>query len=232
MSKWKDVKKVVLAYSGGGHLNHIEVAADRTRRGGGYLYRRPRPGRQRPRAGARRKAEMLGVKDIRIMDVREEFVRDFVFRCSAPMPSMKASICLALIACPLISKHLVDIAAETGADAVAHGATGKGNDQVRFELGLCGTLTSRSSRRGATGPSSRAPISSTLPKSTDPDRQGQAQRGPLGGREPAALLLRGQGAEDPDEPPEYVYQRTPRRCRRRTSLPRSPSASARAIRSR
>ena len=84
---------------------------------------------------ARAKAEMFGVKEIYIEDLREEFVRDFV------MPMFRANTlyegCYLLgtsIARPLISKRLVEIAAETGADAVSHGATGKGNDQVRFEL--------------------------------------------------------------------------------------------------
>ena len=84
---------------------------------------------------ARAKAQMFGVKEIYIEDLREEFVRDFV------LPMFRANTlyegCYLLgtsIARPLISKRLVEIAAETGADAVSHGATGKGNDQVRFEL--------------------------------------------------------------------------------------------------
>ncbi len=84
---------------------------------------------------ARRKAEMLGIEEIYIEDLREEFVRDFVF----PMFRMNAVyegvyLLGTSIARPLIAKRLVEIAAETGADAIAHGATGKGNDQVRFEL--------------------------------------------------------------------------------------------------
>jgi argininosuccinate synthase len=84
---------------------------------------------------ARRKAEMMGIKDIRIMDLREEFISDFVFPMFRANAQYEGVYLLGTsIARPLISKHLVDIAAETGADAVAHGATGKGNDQVRFEL--------------------------------------------------------------------------------------------------
>jgi len=84
---------------------------------------------------ARKKAELLGIKEIYIDDLREEFVRDFVF----PMFRMNAVyegvyLLGTSIARPLIAKRLVEIAMETGADAVAHGATGKGNDQVRFEL--------------------------------------------------------------------------------------------------
>ncbi|MEM6666132.1 MAG: argininosuccinate synthase, partial [Pseudomonadota bacterium] len=84
---------------------------------------------------ARRKAEMMGIEEIHIEDLREEFTRDYVF----PMFRMNAQyeglyLLGTSIARPLIAKRLVEIAAETGADAIAHGATGKGNDQVRFEL--------------------------------------------------------------------------------------------------
>ncbi|GAB6034448.1 argininosuccinate synthase [Galenea microaerophila] len=84
---------------------------------------------------ARAKAQAMGIKEIYIEDLREEFARDFVF------PMMRANAIYegeyrlgTSIARPLISKRLVEIAQETGADAIAHGATGKGNDQVRFEL--------------------------------------------------------------------------------------------------
>ncbi|WP_370677056.1 argininosuccinate synthase [Pleomorphomonas sp. PLEO] len=84
---------------------------------------------------ARQKAETLGVKDIRIVDVREEFVRDFVFPMFRANALYEGQYLLgSSIARPLIAKHLVGIAREVGADAIAHGATGKGNDQVRFEL--------------------------------------------------------------------------------------------------
>ena len=84
---------------------------------------------------ARRKAEMMGIKDIHIRDVREEFVKDFVFPMFRANAVYEGVYLLGTsIARPLISKHLIDIARETGADAIAHGATGKGNDQVRFEL--------------------------------------------------------------------------------------------------
>jgi argininosuccinate synthase len=86
---------------------------------------------------ARKKAELLGIKpeNIHIEDVREEFVRDFVFPMFRANAVYEGLYLLGTsIARPLISKRLVEIAAETGADAVAHGATGKGNDQVRFEL--------------------------------------------------------------------------------------------------
>ncbi|EAB6718030.1 argininosuccinate synthase, partial [Salmonella enterica subsp. enterica] len=84
---------------------------------------------------ARKKAEMMGIKEIYIRDVREEFVKDFVFPMFRANAQYEGVYLLGTsIARPLISKHLVEIAKETGADAVAHGATGKGNDQVRFEL--------------------------------------------------------------------------------------------------
>ncbi|MBX5166916.1 MULTISPECIES: argininosuccinate synthase [unclassified Rhizobium] len=86
---------------------------------------------------ARAKAEMLGVKDIRIVDLREEFVRDFVFPMLRANALYEGQYLLgSSIGRPLIAKHLVAIAREVGADAVAHGATGKGNDQIRLELAV------------------------------------------------------------------------------------------------
>ena len=135
MSKHKDVKKVVLAYSGGLDTSIIlkwlqtelgaEVVTFTADLGQGDSDLEP----------ARKKAEMMGVKEIHIEDVREEFVRDFVFPMFRANAQYEGLYLLGTsIARPLISKHLVDIARATGADAVAHGATGKGNDQVRFEL--------------------------------------------------------------------------------------------------
>ena len=84
---------------------------------------------------ARAKAEMLGIKEIYIEDLREEFVRDYVFPMFRANAVYEGIYLLGTsIARPLISKRQVEIAAATGADAVCHGATGKGNDQVRFEL--------------------------------------------------------------------------------------------------
>jgi argininosuccinate synthase len=135
MSKHKDVKKVVLAYSGGLDTSIIlkwlqtelgaEVVTFTADLGQGDGDLEP----------ARKKAEMMGVKEIHIEDVREEFVRDFVFPMFRANAQYEGLYLLGTsIARPLISKHLVDIARATGADAIAHGATGKGNDQVRFEL--------------------------------------------------------------------------------------------------
>ena len=135
MSKLKDVKKVVLAYSGGLDTSIIlkwlqtelgaEVVTFTADLGQGDSDLEP----------ARRKAEMMGVKEIHIEDVREEFVRDFVFPMFRANAQYEGLYLLGTsIARPLISKRLVEIAREAGADAIAHGATGKGNDQVRFEL--------------------------------------------------------------------------------------------------
>ncbi len=88
---------------------------------------------------AREKAAGMGVREIFIDDVREEFVRDFVFPMFRCNTLYEGEYLLGTsIARPLIARHLVDIANETGARAIAHGATGKGNDQVRFELGIYG----------------------------------------------------------------------------------------------
>lgn len=85
---------------------------------------------------ARAKAEALGVKEIYIEDLREEFTRDYVFPMFRANTIYEGEYLLGTsIARPLIAKRLIDIANETGADAISHGATGKGNDQVRFELG-------------------------------------------------------------------------------------------------
>ncbi len=130
-----EVKKVVLAYSGGLDTSIIlkwlqtelgaEVVTFTADLGQGDGDLEP----------ARKKAEMMGIKEIFIEDVREEFVRDFVFPMFRANAVYEGVYLLGTsIARPLISKHLIDIARKTGADAIAHGATGKGNDQVRFEL--------------------------------------------------------------------------------------------------
>jgi argininosuccinate synthase len=134
MSNWKDVKKVVLAYSGGLDTSII-LKWLQTELGAEVVTFTADLGQGGELEPARKKAEMLGIKDIRIMDVREEFVRDFVFPMFRANAVYEGTYLLGTsIARPLISKHLVEIARETGADAIAHGATGKGNDQVRFEL--------------------------------------------------------------------------------------------------
>ncbi len=129
-------KKVVLAYSGGLDtsiiLKWLEIEY-----GCEVVTFTADLGQGEELEPARRKAELLGVKpeNIHIEDVREEFVRDFVFPMFRANTVYEGQYLLGTsIARPLISKRLVEIAAETGADAIAHGATGKGNDQVRFEL--------------------------------------------------------------------------------------------------
>ena len=129
-------KKVVLAYSGGLDTSII-LKWLQTEYGCEVVTFTADLGQGEELEPARKKAELLGIKpeNIYIEDVREEFVRDFVFPMFRANALYEGLYLLGTsIARPLISKRLVEIAAETGADAVAHGATGKGNDQVRFEL--------------------------------------------------------------------------------------------------
>jgi argininosuccinate synthase len=130
-----DIKKVVLAYSGGLDTSVIlkwleevyqcEVVTFTADLGQG--------GEIEP---AREKAHAMGVKEVYIESLKEEFARDFVFPMLRANTIYEGEYLLGTsIARPLIAKRLVEIARETGADAIAHGATGKGNDQVRFELG-------------------------------------------------------------------------------------------------
>ncbi|SDH34641.1 argininosuccinate synthase [Alloyangia pacifica] len=127
-------KKVVLAYSGGLDTSII-LKWLQAEYGCEVVTFTADLGQGEELEPARAKAEMLGVKEIHIEDLREEFVRDFVFPMFRANALYEGLYLLGTsIARPLISKRLVEIAAATGADAVAHGATGKGNDQVRFEL--------------------------------------------------------------------------------------------------
>ncbi len=129
-------KKVVLAYSGGLDTSII-LKWLRTEYDCEIVTFTADLGQGEELEPARAKAEMLGVapENIYIEDLREEFVRDFVFPMFRANALYEGLYLLGTsIARPLISKRLVEIAAQTGADAVAHGATGKGNDQVRFEL--------------------------------------------------------------------------------------------------
>jgi argininosuccinate synthase len=206
------VKKVVLAYSGGLDTSVIlrwlqdtyecEVVTFTADLGQGEEVE-----------PARKKAEMMGVKEIFVEDVREEFVRDFVFPMFRANAVYEGVYLLGTsIARPLIAKRQIEIAAETGADAVAHGATGKGNDQVRFELGYYGLnpdirviapwrewdLTSRT-KLIEYAEKHQIPI----PR----DKRGEAPFST-----DANLLhisAEGKILEDPwDEAPEYVYSRT------------------------
>ncbi|MEQ8298706.1 MAG: argininosuccinate synthase [Nitratireductor sp.] len=134
MSKWNDVKKVVLAYSGGLDTSII-LKWLQTELGAEVVTFTADLGQGGELEPARQKAEMLGIRQIYVEDLREEFVSDFVFPMFRANALYEGVYLLGTsIARPLISKRLVEIAEETGADAIAHGATGKGNDQVRFEL--------------------------------------------------------------------------------------------------
>jgi argininosuccinate synthase len=136
MASHKDVKKVVLAYSGGLDTSII-LKWLQTEFGAEVVTFTADLGQGDELGPARKKAELMGIpdKNIYIEDVREEFVRDFVFPMFRANAVYEGVYLLGTsIARPLISKRLVEIAEETGADAIAHGATGKGNDQVRFEL--------------------------------------------------------------------------------------------------
>jgi argininosuccinate synthase len=128
------VKKVVLAYSGGLDTSVILRWLHETYRCEVVTFTADL-GQGEELEPARRKAEMLGVREIFIDDLREEFVRDFVFPMFRANALYEGAYLLGTsIARPLIAKRQIEIARQVGADAVAHGATGKGNDQVRFEL--------------------------------------------------------------------------------------------------
>ncbi len=130
----EDVNKVVLAYSGGLDTSIILKWLETEYRAEVVTFTADL-GQGEELAPARRKAELLGIKEIYIEDLREEFISDFVFPMFRANAAYEGVYLLGTsIARPLISKRLVEIAEETGADAIAHGATGKGNDQVRFEL--------------------------------------------------------------------------------------------------
>lgn len=130
-----DIKKVVLAYSGGLDTSVIVRWLQDTYNCEVVTFTAD-IGQGEEVEPARAKAEALGVKEIYIEDLREEFVRDYVFPMFRANTIYEGEYLLGTsIARPLIAKRLIDIANETGADAISHGATGKGNDQVRFELG-------------------------------------------------------------------------------------------------
>ena len=130
-----DIKKVVLAYSGGLDTSVIVRWLQDTYQCEVVTFTAD-IGQGEEVEPARKKAEALGVKEIYIDDLKEEFVRDFVFPMFRANTIYEGEYLLGTsIARPLIAKRLIEITNETGADAISHGATGKGNDQVRFELG-------------------------------------------------------------------------------------------------
>src|SRR3989337_1382899 len=129
-----DIKKVVLAYSGGLDTSIILKWLQETYACEVVTFTADL-GQGEELAPARDKAKLMGIKEIFVEDLREEFVRDFVFPMFRANALYEGTYLLGTsIARPLIAKRQIEIAAEVGADAVAHGATGKGNDQVRFEL--------------------------------------------------------------------------------------------------
>src|SRR6478672_8041929 len=130
----KAIKRVVLAYSGGLDTSIILKWLQETYACEVVTFTADL-GQGEELAPARKKAEMLGIKEIFVEDLREEFVRDFVFPMFRANALYEGVYLLGTsIARPLIAKRQIEIAKATDADAVAHGATGKGNDQVRFEL--------------------------------------------------------------------------------------------------
>lgn len=205
-------KKVVLAYSGGLDTSII-LKWLQTEYGCEVVTFTADLGQGEELEPARAKAEMMGASSIHIEDLREEFVRDFVFPMFRANALYEGLYLLGTsIARPLISKRLVEIAAMEGADAVAHGATGKGNDQVRFELACYALnpdikviapwrewdLTSRT-KLLEFAEQNQIPVAK--------DKRGEAPFSV-----DANLLhtsSEGKVLENPaDEAPEYVYQRT------------------------
>ncbi len=207
-------KKVVLAYSGGLDTSII-LKWLQTEYGCEVVTFTADLGQGEELEPARKKAELLGIKpeNIYIEDIREEFVRDFVFPMFRANALYEGQYLLGTsIARPLISKRLIEIAEQTGADAIAHGATGKGNDQVRFELAAYAlnpdikviapwrewNLTSRS-KLLEFAEAHQIPIAK--------DKRGEAPFSV-----DANLLhtsSEGKVLEDPaQEAPDYVYQRT------------------------
>jgi argininosuccinate synthase len=208
----KNINKVVLAYSGGLDTSVI-LKWLQTTYGCEVVTFTAYLGQGEELEPARKKAELMGIKKIYVEDLRETFVRDYVF------PMFRANAlyegCYLLgtsIARPLIAKRQIEIAKETGADAVAHGATGKGNDQVRFEL----TYYSLNPDIKVIAPwrewelTSRTKLIEFAEKNQIPiakDKRGEAPFSV-----DANLLhssSEGKALEDPwHEPEEFVYQRT------------------------
>jgi argininosuccinate synthase len=207
-----DIKKVVLAYSGGLDTSIILKWLQETYSCEVVTFTADL-GQGEELEPARKKAEMLGIKEIFVEDLREEFVRDYVFPMFRANALYEGVYLLGTsIARPLIAKRQIEIARETGADAVCHGATGKGNDQVRFEL----TYYALNPDIKVVAPwrewdfVSRSDLIEFAEKHQIPvskDKRGEAPFSV-----DANLLhssSEGKVLEDPGvEPPPYVYQRT------------------------
>ena len=200
MSKWKDVKKVVLAYSGGLDTSII-LKWLQTELGAEVVTFTADLGQGEELEPARKKAEMLGIKEIFIEDVREEFVRDFVFPMFRANAVYEGVYLLGTsIARPLISKHLVEIAKQDRRrrDRPWRHRQGQRPGPLRA-VGLCAEPRHQDHRPVARLVVQVAHRPARLRREApDPGRQGQEGRGAvLGRRQPAALLLRGQGAGRP-----------------------------------
>jgi argininosuccinate synthase len=208
----KKINKVVLAYSGGLDTSVI-LKWLQTTYGCEVVTFTADLGQGEELEPARKKAELLGIKQIYIEDLRETFVRDYVFPMFRANALYEGTYLLGTsIARPLIARRQIEIAKETGADAVAHGATGKGNDQVRFEL----TYYSLNPDIKVIAPwrewelASRTKLIEFAEKNQIPiakDKRGEAPFSV-----DANLLhssSEGKALEDPwHEPEEFVYQRT------------------------
>jgi argininosuccinate synthase len=208
----KKINKVVLAYSGGLDTSVI-LKWLQTTYGCEVVTFTADLGQGEELEPARKKAEMLGIKQIYVEDLRETFVRDYVFPMFRANALYEGTYLLGTsIARPLIARRQIEIARETGADAVAHGATGKGNDQVRFEL----TYYSLNPDIKVIAPwrewelTSRTKLIEFAEKNQIPiakDKRGEAPFSV-----DANLLhssSEGKALEDPwHEPEEFVYQRT------------------------
>ncbi|HET6160926.1 MAG TPA: argininosuccinate synthase [Dongiaceae bacterium] len=208
----KSINKVVLAYSGGLDTSVI-LKWLQTTYGCEVVTFTADLGQGEELEPARKKAELLGIKKIYVEDLRETFVRDYVFPMFRANALYEGTYLLGTsIARPLIAKRQIEIAKETGADAVAHGATGKGNDQVRFEL----TYYSLNPDIKVIAPwrewelTSRTKLIEFAEKNQIPiarDKRGEAPFSV-----DANLLhssSEGKALEDPwHEPEEFVYQRT------------------------
>ena len=213
-AKKADVKKVVLAYSGGLDTSII-LKWLQTTYGCEVVTFTADLGQGEELEPAREKALMLGIKpeNIFIEDLREEFVRDYVFPMFRANALYEGQYLLGTsIARPLIAKKQIEIAEKVGADAVAHGATGKGNDQVRFELAYYALKPDvKVSRPGANGNSARARRCIAFAEQHQipiaKDKRGEAPFST-----DANLLhtsSEGKVLEDPaEEVPDYVYSRT------------------------
>jgi argininosuccinate synthase len=208
----KDIEKVVLAYSGGLDTSIILKWLQETYACEVVTFTADL-GQGEELEPARKKAEMMGVKQIFVEDLREEFVRDFVFPMFRANALYEGVYLLGTsIARPLIAKRQIEIAKLTGADAVCHGATGKGNDQVRFEL----TYYALNPDIKVIAPwrewdfKSRADLIEFAEKHQIPVAKDSRGEAPFS--VDANLLhssSEGKVLEDPaKEPPPYVYQRT------------------------